>query len=50
MRHRLIAGLFAATMMFAAPAQAQDKLTVLLDWFTNPDHAPIIVAKGQRFL
>jgi len=49
MRHRLIAGLFAVTMMFAAPAQAQDKLTVLLDWFTNPDHAPIIVAKAKGF-
>ena len=26
------------------PAFAADKLTVMLDWFMNPDHAPIIVA------
>ncbi|MFM9975322.1 MAG: ABC transporter substrate-binding protein [Beijerinckiaceae bacterium] len=27
------------------PAQAAEKLTVLLDWFVNPDHAAIVVAK-----
>ncbi len=27
------------------PAHAADKLTVLLDWFVNPDHAPLILAK-----
>ncbi len=26
-----------------APAQADNRLTVLLDWFVNPDHAPLIV-------
>ncbi|PCJ83380.1 MAG: ABC transporter ATP-binding protein [Hyphomicrobiales bacterium] len=26
-------------------ANAADKLTVLLDWFVNPDHAPLIIAK-----
>jgi putative hydroxymethylpyrimidine transport system substrate-binding protein len=26
------------------PAAAADRLTLLLDWFVNPDHAPIIVA------
>jgi putative hydroxymethylpyrimidine transport system substrate-binding protein len=28
----------------APPAAAADRLTLLLDWFVNPDHAPIIVA------
>src|SRR5262245_23112410 len=28
----------------AAPAPAQTKLTVLLDWFVNPDHGPLFVA------
>ena len=28
----------------SAPAAAADKLTVLLDWFVNPDHGPLIVA------
>jgi putative hydroxymethylpyrimidine transport system substrate-binding protein len=27
-----------------APAAAAEKLTLLLDWFVNPDHAPVIVA------
>jgi putative hydroxymethylpyrimidine transport system substrate-binding protein len=27
------------------PAAAADKLTLLLDWFVNPDHAPVIVAE-----
>jgi len=36
---------FAATM--AGPAHAAgDKLTVMLDWFVNPDHAPLVVAKA----
>src|SRR5690606_34201736 len=26
-------------------AQAQEKLTVLLEWFVNPDHAPLVVAQ-----
>ena len=29
----------------AALAQPPEKLTVLLDWFVNPDHAPLFVAK-----
>ncbi len=28
-----------------APAQGADKLTVILDWFVNPDHATLIVAR-----
>ncbi|MFU8882269.1 MAG: ABC transporter substrate-binding protein [Rhodobacterales bacterium] len=33
------------TALLAMPAQAQDKLTVMLDWFVNPDHGPIILAQ-----
>jgi putative hydroxymethylpyrimidine transport system substrate-binding protein len=29
----------------AAPAMAQDKMTLILDWFVNPDHGPIILAE-----
>ncbi|MCP5072847.1 MAG: ABC transporter substrate-binding protein [Rhodobacteraceae bacterium] len=32
-----------------ATAQAADKLTVYLDWFVNPDHAPLIIAKEKGF-
>lgn len=34
----------ALALLAAAPAAAADKMTVLLDWFINPDHGPIIVA------
>lgn len=33
---------------FAAPSQPQ-KLTVVLDWFMNPDHAPLFVAQEKGF-
>ncbi len=42
MRH-----LLAALLLLAAPAAAQDapdELTIVLDWFVNPDHGPIVVA------
>ena len=32
-----------------SPLLAQDKLTVLLDWFVNPDHAPLIIAEEKGF-
>lgn len=35
----------AASLLTAAPALAHDRFTVLLDWFVNPDHAPLFVAK-----
>lgn len=38
-----------ALLLAAAPARAADKLTVLLDWFTNPDHAPVITAHTKGF-
>jgi putative hydroxymethylpyrimidine transport system substrate-binding protein len=33
----------------AVPATAADKLTVMLDWFVNPDHAPLVVAREKGF-
>ncbi|MBR3370423.1 MAG: ABC transporter substrate-binding protein [Rhodobacteraceae bacterium] len=39
---------FAALALMATtalPAAAQDRLSVMLDWFVNPDHAPIILAQ-----
>ncbi|MFN7025637.1 MAG: ABC transporter substrate-binding protein [Pseudorhizobium sp.] len=29
------------------PSRAADKLTVMLEWFVNPDHAPMVVAKER---
>ncbi|PKR50947.1 ABC transporter substrate-binding protein [Thalassospira povalilytica] len=33
----------------SSTAFAADKLVILLDWFVNPDHAPLIVAKEKGF-
>jgi putative hydroxymethylpyrimidine transport system substrate-binding protein len=43
---RLLTALLAcALLLTTSPARAADKLTVLLDWFVNPDHGPLIVAQ-----
>ena len=52
---RLKAGIksaLLASMMVAgtiAPAAATDKITLLLDWFVNPDHGPIIIAEEKGY-
>ncbi len=40
--------LFALVLLPGA-ARAEEKLTVLLDWFVNPDHGPLIVAQQRGF-
>ena len=37
--------LAAALGLAAGPLAAQDRITLVLDWFVNPDHAPIVVAQ-----
>lgn len=44
---RLAAFLIALTL--GSPALAQDKLTLILDWFVNPDHGPIVIAEEKGF-
>ena len=46
MRH-LIALALAA--LLATPAAAADKMTLILDWFVNPDHGPIIIAREKGY-
>lgn len=41
--------LLLALTLGGAPAAAADKLTVILDWFVNPDHGPLIVARERGF-
>lgn len=41
--------LTSAALLAATPAFAADKMTVLLDWFVNPDHGPIIVAQEKGY-
>jgi putative hydroxymethylpyrimidine transport system substrate-binding protein len=38
-----------ALALAAAPAAAADKMTVLLDWFVNPDHGPLIIAREKGY-
>ncbi|MEQ8829074.1 MAG: ABC transporter substrate-binding protein [Alphaproteobacteria bacterium] len=46
----LFAAISAALMLgTASPSLAQDKMTVLLDWFVNPDHAALVVARDKGF-
>lgn len=41
--------LFLATLLLLATQAQAEKLTVLLDWFVNPDHAPLYVALEKGF-
>ncbi|ODN68578.1 putative thiamine biosynthesis protein [Methylobrevis pamukkalensis] len=45
MKRLAAAAMLAGSLLAAPAAQAADKLTVLLDWFVNPDHAPLVVAR-----
>lgn len=46
MRH---AGTLALLALLAQPASAADRMTLLLDWFVNPDHGPIIIAEEKGY-
>ncbi len=42
--------LVLAACLLTTPASAQTtKLTLLLDWFVNPDHGPLIVARENGY-
>lgn len=47
MMKRLVPVVFAC--LLSLPAAAADKLTVLLDWAVNPDHAALFAAQSQGF-
>lgn len=38
-----------AMLTLAGTAQAAEKMTVVLDWFVNPDHATLVVAREKGF-
>ncbi len=38
-----------AALLLSTPAYAGDKLTLLLDWFVNPGHGPIIIAQEKGY-
>ncbi len=39
----------AAVVLAPRPGTAADKLTLMLDWFINPDHAPVFVALERGY-
>lgn len=38
-----------ALILTGSAAHAADKLTILLDWFVNPDHAALVVARDKGY-
>ncbi len=38
-----------AALLLATPAAAEDELTLMLDWFVNPDHGPIVIAEEMGY-
>ena len=47
MKRLLLTILLAVLTTLSMPAHAADKITVMLDWFVNPDHGPLFVAKER---
>ena len=45
---KIILSLFTLTLASNVNASSE-KLTIGLDWFINPDHAPLIIAKKEIF-
>lgn len=41
--------LASAFVLSATPLWAQDQMTLLPDWFVNPDHGPVIVAQEKGY-
>lgn len=37
------------TTLLSAPSVAADKVELMLDWFLNPDHGPLLVAQQQGY-
>jgi len=44
-----LTSLTAVLTLLASPVMAQDQMTLMLDWFVNPDHGPIIIAQEKGY-
>ncbi len=49
MRNRFLPAVMFLAAVIAGPANAADRITVLLDWFVNPDHGPLIIADENGY-
>ena len=45
----LVSCFAGALLVSASSASAADKVTLILDWFINPDHGPIIIAQENGY-
>lgn len=36
-------------LLASVPASAAERLTLVLDWFVNPDHGPLVIAREKGF-
>ncbi len=48
-KNKLVTFILVTLFISASSAMAGEKITLLLDWFINPDHAPIIVAQEMGY-
>ena len=46
---RLFLTMFSLFCLLCGNAIADDKMRVLLDWFVNPDHGPLIIAQENGY-
>ena len=46
---RFFLSVFSLFCLLGGQALADDKMTVLLDWFVNPDHGPLIIAQENGY-
>lgn len=44
-----LTSLTTALTLLTTPLLAEDQMTLLLDWFVNPDHGPIIIAQEKGY-
>ena len=49
MRNRFLPAVMFLAALIPGPANAADRITVLLDWFVNPDHGPLIIADKNGY-
>ena len=49
MKHVTATILLAFVLLTSTPVAAAEKMTVLLDWFINPDHGPLYVALERGY-
>lgn len=49
MKSFIVALALAFATAFGSPAFAAEKITIILDWFVNPDHGPIVIAQERGY-